>query len=210
MFNHTQQRRVLIQQLRAAGIHHQAVLDAMMAVPRHLFIEAGLEQTAYYDTALPIGAGQTISQPYIVAHMTQALVEDKQPSRVLEVGTGSGYQAAVLAQLIPEVFTIERIRALYRQAQQRLLQHAPSVQCLYGDGQEGWPEHAPYDGIMITAATPTVPQALCDQLAEGGRLVAPVGEQGVQTLILMERNGDAFNTQVLEQVLFVPLLSGTD
>lgn len=209
MSDFTQQRQQLVEQLRALGITNQAVLDAMLAVPRHEFTDSSFQQAAYCDTALPIGSGQTISQPYIVAIMTQTLLTNS-PQKVLEIGTGSGYQAAVLAELVPEVFTIERIESLYLVAQQRLKAVADKVECLHADGNLGWPKYAPYDAIMITAAIETIPQTLLDQLVDGGRLVAPVGDQFSQRLCIIDRNGDDYKRQYTDYVIFVPMLGGID
>ena len=203
-------RARLIDRLRERGIRNEAVLEAMRNTPRHLFVDEALASRAYDDTALPIGHGQTISQPYVVARMTEALLLDGTPENVLEIGTGSGYQAAILAQLVPSVYTIERISFLARQAQRRLRQLGyHNVRARLGDGYEGWASHGPFDGILLTAAPAEVPAELLDQLAEGGCLVAPVGGRGGQELLLIRRRGDALEREVLDQVSFVPMLGGT-
>ncbi|MEQ8857864.1 MAG: protein-L-isoaspartate(D-aspartate) O-methyltransferase [Pseudomonadales bacterium] len=201
----------LVARLRDKGIHNEDVLAAIARVPRHIFVDEALAHRAYEDTALPIGYGQTISQPFIVALMTQALLVAPR-SRVLEVGTGCGYQTAVLASLRPlvrRVFTIERLKDLIRRAEERL--HAMgsrSVRFRYGDGYEGWPEEAPFDGILVTAAPEQVPQALLDQLAVGGRMVVPVGGDGVQELQIYDRTESGYQVDTVEYVRFVPLLKG--
>jgi protein-L-isoaspartate(D-aspartate) O-methyltransferase len=201
----------LVARLRQKGITNEDVLAAMARVPRHIFVDEALAHRAYEDTALPIGYGQTISQPFIVALMTQTLLAAPR-SRVLEVGTGSGYQTAVLAMLRPlvrRVFTVERVRDLSERAEARLeAMGRRSVRFRYGDGYEGWPEEAPFDGILVAAAPPQVPQALLDQLALGGRMVVPVGGDGVQELKVYERTESGHSVEVLEYVRFVPLLKG--
>jgi protein-L-isoaspartate(D-aspartate) O-methyltransferase len=201
----------LVARLREKGIHHEDVLAALARVPRHIFVDEALAHRAYEDTALPIGYGQTISQPFIVALMTQTLLSAPR-SRVLEVGTGSGYQTAVLASLRPlvrRVFSIERLRDLSERAEQRL--HAMgsrSVRFRHGDGYDGWPEEGPFDGILVTAAPPEVPRALLDQLAPGGRMVVPVGGDGVQELQVYDRTEQGLTVETVEYVRFVPLLKG--
>jgi protein-L-isoaspartate(D-aspartate) O-methyltransferase len=201
----------LVARLRDKGIHHEAVLAAIGRVPRHIFIDEALAHRAYEDTALPIGYGQTISQPFIVALMTQTLLSAPR-SRVLEVGTGSGYQTAVLASLRPlvrRVFSIERLRDLSVRAEQRLAaMGSRSVRFRHGDGYEGWTEEGPFDGILVTAAPPEVPQALLDQLAPGGRMVVPVGGDGVQELQVYDRTEQGMRVETVEYVRFVPLLKG--
>lgn len=202
----------LVARLREKGIRNEDVLAAIGRVPRHIFVDEALAHRAYEDTALPIGYGQTISQPFIVALMTQALLLAGPRSRVLEVGTGSGYQTAVLASLRPQVrrvFTLERLRDLSQRAEQRLYaMGSRSVRFRYGDGYEGWPEEAPFDGILVTAAPEQVPQALLDQLSVGGRMVVPVGGQGVQELKIYDRTEAGFQVDTLEYVRFVPLVKG--
>ncbi len=202
-------RTRLVERLRERGIRSEAVLEAIRATPRHLFVDEALASRAYDDTALPIGHGQTISQPYVVARMTEALLLDGVPERVLEIGTGSGYQAAILAQLVPEVYTIERIAFLARQAQRRLRELGyHNVRARLGDGYEGWASHGPFQGILLTAAPKILPESLISQLAEGGRLVAPVGGRAGQELLLVRRVNDELQKQVLDQVSFVPMLGG--
>jgi len=200
----------LIERLRTEGIRDEQVLAAMAAVPRHIFVDEALASRAYEDTALPIGAGQTISQPYIVARMTEALVHGKRLSNVLEVGSGCGYQSAVLAQLVERVYAVERIDALIAPARERL--HAlgvNNVRIRNADGFDGWPAHAPYDGILVAAAPGYVPRALVEQLAVGGRLVIPVGAQGAQHLQLLVRTEGGVEEETLARVSFVPLIPGT-
>ncbi len=199
----------LIARLREKGIDDDRVLSVMAQVPRHLFIDEALASRAYEDDALPIGCGQTISQPYIVALMTSALLGDSVPRRVLEVGTGCGYQTAILASLVDEVYTVERIESLMSKARRRLIgmQHR-NIRYQFSDGSLGWPEHAPFDAIITTAAAPEMPDALKDQLVEGGRLIIPVGARMGQELRLITRTADGFTDQLLELVNFVPLVSG--
>lgn len=199
----------LVDRLKAEGIRDLRVLDTMRALPRHLFVDEGLESRAYEDSALPIGLGQTISQPYIVARMTELLLESS-PQRVLEIGTGSGYQAAVLAMLGLKVFTVERIEALLRNARRRFralkLEH---IRSKHDDGRLGWPEEAPFDAILLTAAGEFVPDELKRQLAVGGVLVAPVGPQNQpQVLVRITRTAEGFEEARFEAVSFVPLLGG--
>tara|TARA_B100000900_G_scaffold10935_3_gene9033 strand:- start:927 stop:1592 length:666 start_codon:yes stop_codon:yes gene_type:complete len=199
----------LVARLREQGIDDVEVLACMGGVPRHIFVDEAMAHRAYEDTALPIGHSQTISQPFIVALMTQLLWEIK-PQQVLEVGTGSGYQTAVLAQLCQRLCSVERISALTQRARARLsAMSIKNVLLKHGDGYSGWQAHAPFDGIMVTAAPPAVPEALMDQLAIGGRLIAPVGDDAVQELIVIDRTPDSFVERVHDRVKFVPLLSGT-
>lgn len=203
-------RARLVQRLRERGIRNEAVLEAIRATPRHLFVDEALASRAYDDTALPIGHGQTISQPYVVARMTEALLADGVPERVLEIGTGSGYQAAILAQLVPQVYTIERIAFLARQAQRRFRElRLRNVRARLGDGFAGWAGYGPFDGILLTAAPAELPSELVEQLADGGRLVAPVGGRSGQELLLMRCRNGALQREVLDQVSFVPMLGGT-
>ena len=200
----------LVERLRESGIRDENVLNAVRTVPRHLFVDEALAMRAYEDTALPIGHSQTISQPWVVARMTEALLLDGAPKRVLEIGTGSGYQAAILAALGLEVYTVERIGDLLRQARKRLRQLGMNVRSKHDDGRIGWPEHAPYDAIIVTAAAPALVNALIDQLAVGGHLVAPVGGASAQSLLKLTKLADGrVDEQVLAPVVFVPLLSGT-
>lgn len=201
----------LIQRLIDQGVSSQEVLDVMGNTPRHLFLDEALSHRAYEDTALPIGYGQTLSQPYIVARMTEILLGAAgKLDRVLEVGTGSGYQTSILAQLIPEVLSVERIKPLQDKARERLRTLGlRNVQLKHADGGFGWPDAGLFNGIISTAAPRSVPQGLLDQLAPNGVLVIPVGadEQHLQ-LIVREGEDDKFRTQILEPVRFVPLLSG--
>ncbi len=200
----------LVQRLVDEGIKNQQVLDVIRSTPRHLFVDEALASRSYEDTALPIGYSQTISQPYIVARMTEALLAAGPLKKVLEVGTGSGYQAAILSPLVGEVYTVERIRPLLDLARQRFFDlKLNNVRCKYSDGSWGWAEAEPFDGIIATAAPEQVPEALLQQLAVGGRLVAPVGGRGVQTLVLVTRTASGFEQQELDRVSFVPMLSGT-
>ncbi len=200
----------LVQRLREEGIRNERVLEVIRATPRHLFVDEALASRAYEDTALPIGYNQTISQPFVVAAMTD-LVLRNQPKKVLEIGTGSGYQAAILAPLVEKVYTVERIEPLARQARQRFRRLGlRNVRASYSDGTAGLPEFAPYDAIITTAATEEIPQALLEQLSpEGGRLVIPVGGRDYQRLTVVTRNGDSYEQEELDAVIFVPLLSGT-
>jgi protein-L-isoaspartate(D-aspartate) O-methyltransferase len=208
-------RERLIDRLRAQGITNEAVLDRIRTVPRHLFIDEALSSHAYDDTALPIGFGQTISQPYIVALMTQALVDRLQPGKqipkVLEVGTGCGYQTAVLAPFARHIYSLERIRPLLQRAKSRFRElKINNVTARHADGWRGWQSQAPFQGIIVAAAPDTVPQALLDQLDDGGRLVIPIGGSGAQNLICITRDGDEFHERRLGLVSFVPLVVGTD
>ena len=201
-------RERLVQRLRDQGIRDERVLAAIGKVPRHLLIDEALASRAYEDSALPIGYGQTISQPFVVALMTQALLTDGTPKRVLEIGTGSGYQTAVLAELVPEVYTVERIEPLFRQTRMRLreLQYR-YVHFRLSDGTWGWPEHAPFDAILVAAAPAEVPNALLDQLAIGGRLVIPVGTTN-QELRLIRRDAAGYASESMSLVNFVPMVTG--
>ncbi|HXS28986.1 MAG TPA: protein-L-isoaspartate(D-aspartate) O-methyltransferase [Steroidobacteraceae bacterium] len=200
----------LIQRLREQGISNALVLERMRNVPRHIFVDEALSSRAYEDTALPIGFGQTISQPYIVARMTEALLEGPPLSNVLEVGTGCGYQTAVLAPLIGKLYTIERIEPLVARARQRIKElELRNVRFRHGDGSAGWKAHAPYDGILVAAAPLVVPDTLVQQLAVGGRLIVPIGAEGAQELLRFTRKEQRIERQSLGPVAFVPLLGGT-
>lgn len=200
-------RMRLVQRLRDAGIVSDRVLDVIGQIPRHIFLDEALSHRAYEDTALPIGYNQTLSQPYIVARMTELLLAH-QPEKVLELGTGSGYQTAVLSQLFKEIYSVERIRPLQERARERLRQlNVRNVMLKHADGGMGWPERGPFDGIIVTAAPTEVPKELLDQLADGGVLIAPVGERD-QVLVEIIRRGDSFERRELEPVRFVPLLGG--
>ncbi len=203
-------RERLVQRLSEEGVGDSRVLDAIRQTPRHLFVDEALAHRAYEDTALPIGHNQTISQPYMVAHMSELLLEAGPLDKVLEIGTGSGYQTAILAQLVERVFSVERIQVLQDRAKERLQQlNLRNVVFRWGDGCEGWPALAPYNGIIVTAVASQVPQALLDQLAPGGRLVIPVGAAGEsQQLMLIIREEHGFSRRVLGAVRFVPLLNG--
>lgn len=204
-------RERLVKRLQEQGIHNAAVLDVIRNTPRHLFVDEALATRSYEDTALPIGYGQTISQPYIVARMTEVLLETGSVNSVLEVGTGSGYQTAVLAQLVHNVYSVERIHPLLNMARRRFHElRLRNIETNYTDGTWGWPEHGPYDAILATAAPVEIPQALLDQLAPGGRLVVPIGEKGRQQLVLVTQTTQGLKRQVLDQVSFVPMLGGTE
>ncbi len=200
----------LIDRLREKGIVNERVLEVMRTTPRHVFMDEAMAHRAYEDVALPIGHGQTISQPYIVARMTELLLEQGAPDVVLEVGTGSGYQSAILSRLVPKVYTVERIQALLSRAREchRLLK-LHNIYTRHSDGSWGWPDNAPYPAILVTAAPEETPPALLQQLAVGGRMVIPVGSvSGHQTLKLVTNTGQGFEEQTLDAVRFVPLLDG--
>ncbi|WP_024868987.1 protein-L-isoaspartate(D-aspartate) O-methyltransferase [Pseudoxanthomonas suwonensis] len=204
----------LVQRLRegmpgTASIVDENVLNAIRTVPRHLFVDEALASRAYEDTALPIGHGQTISQPWVVARMTEAVLAAR-PKKVLEIGTGSGYQAAILAALGLEVYTVERIGDLLRQARKRFRTLGMNVRSKHDDGRVGWAEHGPFDAILVTAAAPALVDALLEQLAVGGVLVAPVGGASAQSLVQLVRRADgSIEERNLAPVVFVPLLAGT-
>jgi protein-L-isoaspartate(D-aspartate) O-methyltransferase len=200
----------MVERLRAeGGISDERVLTAMRTVPRHLFIDEALASRAYEDTALPIGNGQTISQPWVVARMTAALIEHGMPARVLEIGTGSGYQAAVLATLGLETYSVERIEELLRVARRRFRNLGLNVRTRHDDGRAGWPEYAPFDGIIVTAGAAAMEPALFEQLPEGGTLVAPIGGASGQRLLRVRRLEGELVQEDLGAVVFVPLLPGT-
>ncbi|MFQ5470007.1 MAG: protein-L-isoaspartate(D-aspartate) O-methyltransferase [Gammaproteobacteria bacterium] len=202
-------RERLIHRLQKEGINNQRVLDVMREIPRHIFVDEALASRAYEDTALPIGFGQTISQPYIVARMSESLLRDGPLAKVLEIGTGSGYQAAIISNLAEKVFSVERIEPLIRLARSRFNELGlRNIRLKHCDGKLGWPEYAPYDGIIATAAPEDVPSSLLEQLTIGGRLIIPVGKQGVQELVLITRTNEGFEKESLEMVSFVPMLSG--
>ncbi|MCP5328794.1 MAG: protein-L-isoaspartate(D-aspartate) O-methyltransferase [Steroidobacteraceae bacterium] len=200
----------LVQRLRDQGIKNLEVLDRIRTVPRHIFVDEAIASRAYEDTALPIGFGQTISQPYIVARMTEALLEGGPPLRnVLEIGTGCGYQTAVLAGLVGRIFTIERIEPLVKRAKERLKElGVKNVRFRHGDGSRGWAANAPYDGILAAAAPQRIPEALLEQLAVGGRLIMPVGPEGRQELVRLVKREQKIDRHALGPVAFVPLLGG--
>jgi len=198
-----------VQRLRDQGITNLAVLDRVKNVPRHIFVDEALGSRAYEDTALPIGFGQTISQPYIVARMTEALLEGGPLHNVLEVGTGCGYQTAVLSPLVDRIYTIERIEPLMIRARDRIKELGiRNVRFRYGDGIAGWKAHSPFDGILVAAAPLSVPEALLQQLKIGGRLLVPVGPEGEQQLIRFPRKKQRIEKESLGPVAFVPLLGG--
>ncbi|GGA99442.1 protein-L-isoaspartate(D-aspartate) O-methyltransferase [Agarivorans gilvus] len=199
----------LVEQLRQHGIRNEAVLTAMAKLPRQYFIDEALAHQAWDNTALPIGQGQTLSQPYIVAKMTEHLMQGA-PRKVLEIGTGSGYQTAVLASLVEQVFSVERIKTLQFQAKRRLkLLDLHNVATKHGDGWQGWANKGPFDAIIVTAAASAIPEALVEQLTTGGRMIIPVGEQQQQqSLILIEKQAQGFTQHNLEPVRFVPLING--
>lgn len=198
----------LVGRLREQGIVDEKVLGQISTLPRHIFIDEALAHRAYEDTALPIGNNQTISQPFIVALMTQLLTEVPR-KKVLEVGTGSGYQTALLARLCERVYSIERIQALMPRARERLSALSlRNIQMRHGDGYAGWAESGPFDGILVTAAPPAMPEQLLEQLAEGGRLIVPVGDGNEQDLRVIDRASDGFTESVHDRVKFVPLVGG--
>jgi protein-L-isoaspartate(D-aspartate) O-methyltransferase len=199
----------LITRLVEMGIKSREVLDVIKNTPRHIFVDEALASRAYENTALPIGYNQTISQPYIVAKMTEALLENGRPRSVLEVGTGCGYQTAILAQLADKVYSIERIDALLKKARATLTAlKLRNVRLKHGDGNRGWREYAPFDGILVTAAPTGVPEKLLQQLAINGHLIIPVGRAGEQKLLLIKRTETGYEEQQLDMVSFVPMLEG--
>jgi len=203
-------RERLIQRLREQGIRDPRVLDRIRNVPRHLFMDEAIASRAYEDTALPIGFGQTISQPYVVARMTEAVTVGGTPEKVLEIGTGCGYQTAVLAPLVGKLYSIERIGPLLDKARQRVRKLGiKNVRFKHADGAEGWKSLAPFDAILVAAAPHAVPMKLLEQLKEGGRLVAPIGPEGQQELLRLTRRGDQYMRERLGIVSFVPLVGGT-
>jgi protein-L-isoaspartate(D-aspartate) O-methyltransferase len=198
----------LVQRLRSKGMKNNAVLEAIGSTPRHLFVDEALASRAYEDTALPIGQGQTISQPYIVARMTELLLEVK-PDKILEVGTGSGYQAAILSRLVDKVYTTERIESLATQARQRFRRLGyRNVRVQHSDGSWGWPQFGPFDAIIVTAGGAQIPKPLLEQLAVGGRLVMPLGDRVRQILVSVTRTPTVYERVDLEPVVFVPLIGG--
>jgi protein-L-isoaspartate(D-aspartate) O-methyltransferase len=199
----------LVQRLREQGIRDERVLERIRSVPRHIFVDEALASRAYEDTALPIGWSQTLSQPFIVARMTEALLAAGPLQRVLEIGSGCGYQTAVLAPLVGKLFSVERIEPLVKRAQERMLELAVrNVRFRHGDGMRGWSSQAPFDGILAAAAPLVVPEALLEQLAPGGRLVLPVGPEGQQQLLRVTRTEAGIRQESLGPVSFVPLLAG--
>ncbi len=202
----------LVRRLQEQGIHNEQVLDVMRRIPRHLFVDEALAHRAYEDTALPIGYGQTISQPFIVAHMTQLLLQQGPANSVLEIGTGCGYQTAVLASLFAQVYSVERIGALHQQAKKRLAElEIYNVQLRHTDGIDGWPNPSyRFDRIIMTAACTEIPEALAGQLGEGGIMVLPFDDGIDQTMTRITRTADGLVSEALEKVVFVPLLPGLD
>ncbi len=199
----------LVQRLQESGIRSSEVLEQIRNVPRHLFVDEALASRAYEDTALPIGLGQTISQPYVVARMTEALLDGLDGGRILEIGTGCGYQTAMLAPLVKEIYTVERIPELLRKTKQRLRQlDIYNVQFRLADGWEGWPKYAPYDGIIVAAAAEELPEKLLSQLETGGHLVIPVGPSGRQELVKVTKYDDRYEQVSIALVSFVPLVHG--
>lgn len=202
-------RNRLVVKLREMGIKSEIVLEQIRTAPRHLFVDEALSSRAYENTALPIGHGQTISQPYVVAQMTEALYTTGPMRTVLEIGAGCGYQSAILARLADKVYSVERIAALVNRLRTRLHKlELNNVRVRHGDGRLGWPELAPFDAILVAAASVGIPQMLLAQLDVGGRLVIPVGAVGAQDLLLLTRTNDGFAEERLERVSFVPLLEG--
>jgi len=201
----------LVRLLREMGITSEEVLEVIRRTPRHIFVDEALASRAYENTALPIGYGQTISQPYIVARMTEAVLGSGSLARVLEIGTGCGYQTAVLAQLAGQVFSVERIQALATRARERMFAlKFRNVRIRHGDGAEGWSHYAPFDAILVAAAPAGVPAALLEQLKQGGRLVIPVGEGARQELRLIQRTTDGYSETRLDSVTFVPMVNGVN
>ena len=193
------------------GIQSEPILDVIRRIPRHFFIDEALASRAYENTALPIGFNQTISQPYIVAKMTEVLVKNKELENVLEIGTGCGYQTVVMAQFAKYVYTVERIDGLLIRARERFQKlNCNNIRTKHSDGNIGWPAHSPYDGIIVAAAPIGVPKALIEQLAVDGRLIIPVGEPGKQKLLLITRTENDYTEQYIDSVSFVPMLSGVN
>lgn len=203
-------RERMAKRLIEQGITNNKVLEVMRETPRHIFMDEALASRAYEDTALPIGYNQTISQPYIVAKMTELLLQKAKPGKVLEVGTGCGYQTAILAQLVEHVFSVERIRPLLKKAKDNLWDlKLKNVSFLHSDGGWGWPDHAPYDAILVAAAPSEVPEMLLQQMAVDGVMVIPIGEKAEeQTLQRITRTQTGYDVELLELVSFVPFLSG--
>ena len=201
----------LAEKLVKMGIQSEGVLNAIRNTPRHLFVDEALESRAYENTALPIGFNQTISQPYIVAKMTEALIKNRTLKNVLEVGTGCGYQTIIMAQFTKRIYTIERINGLLKKARERFQRlRFTNIRSKHADGNIGWPEHAPYDGIIVAAAPAGVPEALLEQLAINGRLIIPVGKTGEQKLLLITREKKGYEKKIIDSVSFVPMLGGID
>jgi len=204
-FKYKHRRRALLQELREKGIQSERVIKAIEAVPRHLFIDSALSDRAYEDSALPIDMGQTISQPFTVARQTE-LMDVYPGEKVLEIGTGSGYQCAILCAMGAQVFTIERHKLLYERAREIIAESGFRAMFKLGDGTQGWTAYAPYDAIVVTAGAPVIPEALKEQLAEGGRLVIPVGDEHKQAMYRVIRQGDEFLEEIYNDFKFVPLI----
>lgn len=200
----------LIDRLLSEGIDDEMVLGAIEKVPRHFFVDESIAHLAYEDRALPIGKRQTISQPFVVALMTKAVLQTPEVSSVLEIGTGCGYQTAVLAQLVDRVYSVERIESLSLSARSRMRKLGlDNVRIRFGDGFEGWEEHAPYDAVIVTAAASSIPEALKEQVREAGRIVVPLGREGFQRLVCLDHTESGWKETYMESVTFVPLLPGT-
>ncbi len=203
-------RNRLVEQLRTMGIRSDIILEAIMNTPRHIFVDEALASRAYDNTALPIGHNQTISQPYIVARMTEALVKDGELDNALEIGTGCGYQTVILSKFANQVYSVERIDGLLNKARERFhALKARNINAKFGDGNLGWPEKAPFDGILVSAAPMGVPKQLLEQLSLNGRLVIPVGKSGEQELLLIKSTEDGYSEERLDKVSFVPMVGGT-
>jgi protein-L-isoaspartate(D-aspartate) O-methyltransferase len=204
-------RERMAKRLLEQGIRNNKVLDVMSRTPRHIFVDEALSSRAYEDTALPIGFNQTISQPYTVAKMTELLLEFGRPGKVLEIGTGCGYQTAILAQLVNHVYTVERILPLHKKAKDHLWSlRLKNISYLHSDGGWGWPEHAPYDGILVAAAPSEIPEMLLEQMAVGGVMIIPIGRGGRQELQRVFRTENGYEIEELEPVTFVPFLPGRE
>lgn len=204
-------RERMVTRLMEQGIRNRKVLDVMREMPRHIFVDEALASRAYEDNPLPIGYNQTISQPYIVARMTELLLKAGRLTNVLEIGTGCGYQTAILAQFAGHVYSVERILPLQRKAKEHLFElKIKNVSFMHNDGGWGWPEYAPFDAILVSAAPPEIPESLLEQLAVGGMMVIPIGESGLQELQRVTRNLNGFEVEELEAVSFVPFLSGKE
>lgn len=202
-------RERMIKRLQEQGITHGKVLEVMLDTPRHIFVDEALASRAYEDTALPIGYNQTISQPYIVARMTELLLDGRKLNKVLEVGTGCGYQTAVLAQLVGSVYTVERIDPLLKKAKKNLHDLSlRNISCMHSDGGWGWPDYAPFDGILVTAAPLEIPEILLQQMAADSVMIIPIGSEGRQDLHRVTSTSKGYEVEVLEPVSFVPFLSG--
>lgn len=204
-------RERMVNRLIEQGIRNRKVLDVMRDLPRHIFVDEALASRAYEDNPLPIGYNQTISQPYIVARMTELLLKQGNLTKVLEIGTGCGYQTAILAQFAEHVYTVERILPLQRKAKEHLWDlKIKNVSFIHNDGGWGWPEYAPFDGILVSAAPPEIPEPLLEQMAVGGMMVIPIGKPGSQELQRVTRTVNGYEIEEFEAVSFVPFLSGRE